>query len=117
MLPLSYVCRQSFALLARTKDITFLVISTHLLMNNYIKPSEKNINTSLSIKNNYSIYNNNNKITVKELERIKKIRITRLQYMSVVRTSSSKFRRIMSAIGTIRFKALKNSSATSSKAM
>ena len=86
-------------------------------MNNYIKPSEKNINTSLSIKNNYSIYNNNNKITVKELERIKKIRITRLQYMSVVRTSSSKFRRIMSAIGTIRFKALKNSSATSSKAM
>ena len=75
-------------------------------MNNYIKPSEKNINTSLSIKNNYSIYNNNNKITVKELERIKKIRITRLQYMSVVRTSSSKFRHIMSAVGTIRSIAL-----------
>ena len=107
MLPLLYVCRQSFALLARTKDITFLVISTHLLRNNYIKPSEKNINTlTINKKNNYSIYNNNNKITVKELERIKKIRITRLQYMSVVRTSSSKFRRIMSAVGTIRSIAL-----------
>lgn len=71
MLPLSYVCRQRLALLARNKDIDFLVISTHLLMTT-ASNTQKKTHKQLTInKKNYPIYNNNNEITVKELEKIK----------------------------------------------
>ena len=71
MLPLSYVCRQRLALLARNKDIDFLVISTHLLMTTASNTQKKHINNSLSTKKMQSIIHNNNEINVKELEKIK----------------------------------------------
>lgn len=71
MLPLSYVCRQRLALLARNKDIDFLVISTHLLMTT-ASNTQKKTHKQLTInKKIHSIIHNNNEINVTELVKIK----------------------------------------------